>query len=59
MRGVGEEIAAIDVQLKGIEEENHGLMAGIPNLLAGILTDPQAMIATLLGVVTIVLSFLW
>ncbi|AZQ34595.1 SulP family inorganic anion transporter [Streptomyces cyaneochromogenes] len=34
-------------------------MAGIPDLFADILTDSQAMIATLLGVVTIVLSFLW
>ncbi|MEU6914468.1 SulP family inorganic anion transporter [Streptomyces olindensis] len=34
-------------------------MAGIPGLLADVLTDPQAMIATLLGVVTIVLSFVW
>ncbi|MCD7439763.1 SulP family inorganic anion transporter [Streptomyces lincolnensis] len=34
-------------------------MAGVPGLLADILTDRQAMIATLLGVVTVVLSFLW
>ncbi|WP_406492792.1 SulP family inorganic anion transporter [Streptomyces sp. NBC_01604] len=34
-------------------------MAGIPGLFADILTDRQAMIATLLGVVTVVLSFVW
>ncbi|MFI8834280.1 SulP family inorganic anion transporter [Streptomyces afghaniensis] len=45
-----------DAKAPGTALEN---MAGIPALLAGILTDPQAMIATLLGVVTIVLSFVW
>lgn len=45
-----------DAKAPGTAIEN---MAGIPALLAGILTDPQAMIATLLGVVTIVLSFVW
>ncbi|QMV12328.1 SulP family inorganic anion transporter [Streptomyces lincolnensis] len=34
-------------------------MAGLPGLVADILTDRQAVIATLLGVVTVVLSFLW
>ncbi|WP_411147112.1 SulP family inorganic anion transporter [Streptomyces sp. A30] len=34
-------------------------MAGIPGLFADILTDRQAMIATLLGMVTVVLSFVW
>ncbi|GHG92060.1 sulfate transporter [Streptomyces lanatus] len=45
-----------DAKAPGMPIEN---MAGIPSLFADILTDPQAMIATLLGVVTIVLSFLW
>ncbi|GAA2538734.1 hypothetical protein GCM10010423_40510 [Streptomyces levis] len=45
-----------DAKAPGTPVEN---MAGIPALLAGVLTDPQAMIATLLGVVTIVLSFVW
>jgi MFS superfamily sulfate permease-like transporter len=34
-------------------------MAGLPGLLSGVLSDPQALIAVVLGVVTIVLSFLW
>ncbi|MEV0633821.1 SulP family inorganic anion transporter [Streptomyces sp. NPDC050619] len=34
-------------------------MAGIPGLFADILTNRQAMIATLLGIVTVVLSFVW
>ncbi|MFH0518342.1 SulP family inorganic anion transporter [Streptomyces sp. M41] len=45
-----------DAKAPGTPIEN---MAGIPGLFADILTDPQAMIATLLGVATIVLSFLW
>lgn len=45
-----------DAKAPGTPIEN---MAGIPGLLAGILTDPQAMIATLLGVTTVVLSFVW
>ncbi|MFF7866450.1 SulP family inorganic anion transporter [Streptomyces qaidamensis] len=45
-----------DAKAPGTALEN---MAGIPGLLAGVLTNPQAMIAMLLGVVTIVLSFVW
>ncbi|WP_327595113.1 SulP family inorganic anion transporter [Streptomyces chartreusis] len=45
-----------DAKAPGTPIEN---MAGIPGLFADILTDPQAMIATLLGIATIVLSFLW
>ncbi|MFE6620122.1 SulP family inorganic anion transporter [Streptomyces sp. NPDC057740] len=45
-----------DAKAPGTPIEN---MAGIPGLFAHILTDPQAMIATLLGVATIVLSFVW
>ncbi|MGW1956528.1 SulP family inorganic anion transporter [Streptomyces sp. NPDC001920] len=45
-----------DAKAPGTPIEN---MTGIPGLFADILTDPQAMIATLLGVATIVLSFLW
>jgi MFS superfamily sulfate permease-like transporter len=45
-----------DAKAPGTAIEN---MAGLPGLLAGVVTDPQAMIATLLGVVTIVLSFVW
>ncbi|MFI6008977.1 SulP family inorganic anion transporter [Streptomyces sp. NPDC051243] len=45
-----------DAKAPGTPIEN---MAGIPGLFADILTDPQAMIATLLGVATIVLSFVW
>ncbi|MFC5216903.1 SulP family inorganic anion transporter [Streptomyces coerulescens] len=45
-----------DAKAPGTPIEN---MAGIPGLFADILTDPQAMIATLLGIVTIVLSFVW
>ncbi|WP_229864137.1 SulP family inorganic anion transporter [Streptomyces djakartensis] len=45
-----------DAKAPGTALEN---MAGIPGLLAAVLTNPQAMIATLLGVVTIVLSFVW
>ncbi|MGA5357638.1 SulP family inorganic anion transporter [Streptomyces purpurascens] len=45
-----------DAKAPGAAIEN---MAGVPGLLAGVLTNPQAMIATLLGIVTIVLSFVW
>ncbi|MER5936820.1 SulP family inorganic anion transporter [Streptomyces sp. NPDC001928] len=45
-----------DSKAPGTPIEN---MAGIPGLFADILTNPQAMIATLLGVATIVLSFVW
>ncbi len=45
-----------DAKAPGTPIEN---MAGIPALFADILTNPQAMIATLLGVATIVLSFVW
>ncbi|EGX54940.1 transmembrane sulfate transport protein, partial [Streptomyces zinciresistens K42] len=45
-----------DAKAPGTPIEN---MAGVPALLGGILTDPQAMIATLLGAATIVLSFVW
>uniref|UniRef100_UPI0004C90617 SulP family inorganic anion transporter n=1 Tax=Streptomyces cellulosae TaxID=1968 RepID=UPI0004C90617 len=45
-----------DSKAPGVPIEN---MAGIPGLVADIVTDRQAMIATLLGVVTVVLSFMW
>ncbi|WP_031477073.1 SulP family inorganic anion transporter [Streptomyces bicolor] len=45
-----------DSKAPGTPIEN---MAGIPALFADILTNRQAMIATLLGVATIVLSFVW
>ncbi|MDF3143232.1 MULTISPECIES: SulP family inorganic anion transporter [unclassified Streptomyces] len=45
-----------DAKAPGTPIEN---MAGIPGLFADILTDSQAMIATLLGAATIGLSFLW
>ncbi|MFI9818943.1 SulP family inorganic anion transporter [Streptomyces sp. NPDC052013] len=45
-----------DAKAPGTPIEN---MAGVPDLMARILTDRQAMIATLLGAVTIVLSFVW
>lgn len=45
-----------DAKAPGTPIEN---MAGIPGLFADILTDRQAMIATLLGIATIVLSFVW
>ncbi|WP_369169191.1 SulP family inorganic anion transporter [Streptomyces sp. R28] len=45
-----------DAKAPGTPVEN---MVGIPGLFADILTDAQAMIATLLGAATIVLSFLW
>ncbi|WP_240967640.1 SulP family inorganic anion transporter [Streptomyces composti] len=45
-----------DARAPGTPIEN---MAGVPALLGRVLTDPQMLIATLLGVVTIALSFLW
>ncbi|MFE0255183.1 SulP family inorganic anion transporter [Streptomyces sp. NPDC059010] len=45
-----------DAKAPGTPIEN---MAGIPGLFADVLTDPQAMIATLLGIATVVLSFVW
>ncbi|WP_367323203.1 SulP family inorganic anion transporter [Streptomyces sp. HUAS ZL42] len=45
-----------DAKAPGTPIEN---MAGIPGLLADVLIDRQAVIALLLGAVTIVLSFVW
>ncbi|MFF3202199.1 SulP family inorganic anion transporter [Streptomyces sp. NPDC002962] len=45
-----------DSKAPGTPLEN---MAGIPGLLADTVADPQAMIAAGLGIVTVVLSFLW
>ncbi|MGW1713533.1 SulP family inorganic anion transporter [Streptomyces sp. NPDC002156] len=45
-----------DSKAPGTPLEN---IAGVPGLLAATLADRQAMTAALLGVVTIVLSFLW
>jgi MFS superfamily sulfate permease-like transporter len=45
-----------DAKAPGVPIEN---MLGIPGLLAGTLTNPQALIAAGLGVVTVALSFLW
>ncbi|MEV0171698.1 SulP family inorganic anion transporter [Streptomyces sp. NPDC050803] len=45
-----------DDKAPGTPVEN---MAAVPDLLGRILTDRQALTATLLGVVTITLSFLW
>jgi MFS superfamily sulfate permease-like transporter len=47
---------AADAKAPGTPIEN---MAGVPGLLADTVTDPQAMIAAGLGIVTVVLSFLW
>ncbi|SHI24482.1 Sulfate permease, MFS superfamily [Streptomyces sp. 3214.6] len=47
---------AMDAKAPGTPLEN---MAGIPGLLANTFADPQALIAAGLGVVTVVLSFLW
>ncbi|WP_460065397.1 SulP family inorganic anion transporter [Streptomyces sp. YKOK-I1] len=47
---------AMDAKAPGTPIEN---MAGIPGLLADTFADPQALIAAGLGVVTVVLSFLW
>ncbi|SBT88374.1 Sulfate permease, MFS superfamily [Streptomyces sp. DI166] len=45
-----------DAKAPGTPIEN---MAGLPGLFSTVLADPQMMIAVGLGVVTIVLSFLW
>ncbi|QFR02529.1 SulP family inorganic anion transporter [Streptomyces phaeolivaceus] len=45
-----------DSKAPGTPLEN---MAGVPGLLADTVTNPQALIAAGLGIVTIVLSFLW
>ncbi|WP_412566377.1 SulP family inorganic anion transporter [Streptomyces europaeiscabiei] len=45
-----------DSKAPGTPLEN---MAGVPGLIADTVTNPQALIAAGLGVVTIVLSFLW
>ncbi|MFE1441487.1 SulP family inorganic anion transporter [Streptomyces sp. NPDC058739] len=45
-----------DAKAPGTPVEN---IAGVPALAAGVAADPQAAIAAGLGVVTIVLSFLW
>ncbi|MFI7497739.1 SulP family inorganic anion transporter [Streptomyces sp. NPDC049687] len=47
---------AMDAKAPGTPIEN---IAGIPGLLADTVADPQAMIAAGLGIVTVVLSFLW
>nr|WBO77854.1 SulP family inorganic anion transporter [Streptomyces sp. SBE_14.2] len=45
-----------DAKAPGTPIEN---MAGLPGLFSAVLADPQMMIAVGLGVVTIVLAFLW
>ncbi|MFJ5773240.1 SulP family inorganic anion transporter [Streptomyces sp. NPDC093094] len=45
-----------DAKAPGTPVEN---IAGVPGLAAGVASDPQAAIAAALGVVTIVLSFVW
>ncbi|NEB04317.1 SulP family inorganic anion transporter [Streptomyces sp. SID13726] len=45
-----------DDKAPGTPVEN---MAGVPGLLADVLADRQAMTALLLGIVTVVLSFVW
>ncbi|MFM9551956.1 MULTISPECIES: SulP family inorganic anion transporter [Streptomyces] len=45
-----------DSKAPGTPLEN---MAGVPGLVADTVTNPQALIAAGLGIVTIVLSFLW
>ncbi|MEV6379100.1 SulP family inorganic anion transporter [Streptomyces sp. NPDC051773] len=45
-----------DSKAPGTPLEN---MAGVPGLIADTVTNPQALIAAALGIVTIVLSFLW
>ncbi|GAB7108221.1 hypothetical protein JCM4814A_65350 [Streptomyces phaeofaciens JCM 4814] len=47
---------AMDAKAPGTPIEN---MAGLPGLLADTFADPQALIAAGLGIVTVVLSFLW
>ncbi|MET8976027.1 SulP family inorganic anion transporter [Streptomyces sp. NPDC004539] len=46
----------MDAKAPGTPIEN---MAGIPGLLADTFANPQALIAAGLGIVTVVLSFLW
>ncbi|MGJ5897113.1 SulP family inorganic anion transporter [Streptomyces niveiscabiei] len=46
----------MDAKAPGTPIEN---MAGVPGLLADTVANPQALIAAGLGVVTVVLSFLW
>ena len=46
----------MDAKAPGTPLEN---MAGVPGLLADTFANPQALIAAGLGVVTVVLSFLW
>ncbi|GGX25543.1 sulfate transporter [Streptomyces malachitofuscus] len=53
---VGQLYPMADAKAPGTPVEN---MAGLPGLLADVLTDRQAMIAALLGAVTIVLAFVW
>ncbi|MFF7259901.1 SulP family inorganic anion transporter [Streptomyces sp. NPDC008159] len=45
-----------DAKAPGTPFEN---MAGVPGLIADTVTDPQALVAAGLGIVTVVLSFLW
>ncbi|MFF9041697.1 SulP family inorganic anion transporter [Streptomyces sp. NPDC014892] len=45
-----------DAKAPGTPLEN---MAGVPGLIADTVTNPQALIAAGLGIVTIVLSFVW
>ncbi|CAM5409516.1 SulP family inorganic anion transporter [Streptomyces aurantiogriseus] len=47
---------AMDAKAPGTPIEN---MAGIPGLLADTFSNPQTLIAAGLGIVTVVLSFLW
>ncbi|MGW2044597.1 SulP family inorganic anion transporter [Streptomyces sp. NPDC001858] len=52
----GQAYPAMDAKAPGTPLEN---MAGIPGLITDTLANPQAMIAAGLGIVTVVLSFLW
>ncbi|MEV1065421.1 SulP family inorganic anion transporter [Streptomyces sp. NPDC050263] len=52
----GQAYPAMDAKAPGTPLEN---MAGIPGLITDTLADKQAMIAAGLGIVTVVLSFLW
>ncbi|QNP72838.1 SulP family inorganic anion transporter [Streptomyces roseirectus] len=52
----GQAYPMMDAKAPGTPIEN---MAGIPGLLADTFANPQALIAAGLGVVTVVLSFLW
>ncbi|MFC4471349.1 SulP family inorganic anion transporter [Streptomyces xiangluensis] len=47
---------AADAKAPGTPLEN---MAGVPGLLADTVSNPQAMIAAGLGILTVVLSFMW